>query len=161
MSLTSKILGIRPAWSDDPAPEVVIRPSGSVSSRRPYPVARNDRFVPTPVNRPALAPENVGEGNDIYREPGEDESEIAWGIKRIRNIGGGAQVLVEQEEGDLDNKLRSHRPEPGNLVSVTMNDEEVLHGTTGTTSFASINIDGIWIEGPTVRAAPVTAAEVR
>lgn len=147
MTATERLLSATPAWQADPPPEVVIRHrSGSVSSRRPYPVAKNDPFVPNRAFVPGFDLEGVGEGNDVYLEPDEDaeagSEEAKNRIKRIRNIGGGSQVLVEQEEDDLENKLRSLRPKPGNLLSVEQLGETVDFGTTGVTGGAQINIDG-------------------
>ena len=147
-TVASRLMGVMPAWAADPAPEVVIRHrSGSISSRRAYPVAKNDPFVPRNLLRPGFALEGVGTGNDVFLDPDDDAEagspESKNRIKRLRNVGGGALVLVEQADGDLDNELRSIKPKAGTLVTVDQNGEELDVGTAGATSFVSINIDGL------------------
>lgn len=147
-TVASRLMGAMPAWQADPPPEVVIRHrSGSISSRRAYPVAKNDPFVPRMVQKPGLTLEGVGEGNDVYLEPEDDAAagseEAKHRVKRIRNIGGGSQVLKEQAEGDLDNELRSVKAKADTLVTVSQNDEEIEVGTAGATNFIGINIDGL------------------
>ena len=118
-----------------------------MSSRRAYPVAKNDPFVPRITPKPGFTLLGVGEGNDVYLEPDEDAEvgteSAKHRIKRIRNIGGGANVLKEQEEKDLDNELRSVKAAPGTLITTTETDEEVEVGTAGATNFVNINIDGL------------------
>lgn len=147
MTATERLMGAAPAWQADPPPEVVIRHrSGSVSSRRPYPVAKNDPFVPRLIQRPGFDLDGVGTGNDVYLEPDEDAEsgspESKDRIKRIRNVGAGAQTLIEQQDGDLDNKLRTLKAAAGALLSVTQNLEENEVDSTGVTGGIAINIDG-------------------
>jgi hypothetical protein len=147
MSAIERMRGTAPAWKDDPAPEVLIRNrSGSVSSRRPYPVAQNQRFVPPRSRENFVDLISVGEGNDVYLEPEEDvdplSEEAKNRIKRIKNVGGGAQVLVEQAPLDLDNELRTLKPNEGSLVTVEQEDEEIKIGTNGADGLIDINIDG-------------------
>lgn len=136
-----------PAWKDAPSDPVVIRHrSGSVSSRRAYPTATNPRFVPNRTPESTFEMISVGEGNDVYLPPDEQvdplSEEAKNRIKRIKNIGGAAQVLIEQEEGDLDNELRTIKANPSALLSVTEKDETIEVDSTGTTSTILINIDG-------------------
>lgn len=147
-TVASRLLGAMPAWAADPAPDVVIRHrSGSISSRRAYPIAKNDPFIPRTIQKPGFALEGVGEGNDVYLEPEDDaeagSDEAKNRVKRLRNIGGGSQVLKEQTEGDLDNELRSVKAKADTLVTVSQNDEEIEVGTAGATNFVNINIDGL------------------
>ena len=146
-TVKDRLAGAAPAWQADPPPEVVIRHrSGSVSARRAYPVAKNDPFVPNRPITKGFSLIGVGEGNDVYLDPDEDvdplSEEAKNRIKRIRNIGGGAQVLKEQAEGDLDNELRSIKPNEGSLVTVEQEDEEIKVGTNGADNLVEINIDG-------------------
>lgn len=132
-----------PAWKDTPSDPVVIRHrSGSVSSRRAYPTATNPRFVPNRTPESTFEMISVGEGNDVYLPPDEQvdplSEEAKNRIKRIRNIGGGVQVLIEQEEGDLDNELRTLKSAAGALLSVTQKDEENEIDSTGVTAFADL-----------------------
>lgn len=148
MTATERLMAATPAWSADPPPEVVIRHrSGSVSSRRAYPVAKNDPFVPRMVQRPEFALEGVGEGNDVYLDPDEDaeggSEEAKNRVKRLRNSGEGAPVLVEQAEGDLDNELRGVKAKSGTLVTVEQNGKALDVGSAGATSFSNINIGGL------------------
>lgn len=141
MTATERLMGATPAWAADPAPEVIMRHrSGSVSSRRAYPVARND---PPPNRNPSLLKTEligVGSGNDVYLEPDSDEPKHR--IKRIKNAGTGANVLVDQGDGDLENRLRSVKEKSGTLLTVEQTGEEVLVGSDGATGSVEINIGG-------------------
>jgi len=141
MTALERLRGVMPAWSADPAPEVLIRSRGGLAPRRSYPVAQNDRFVPrtTSVGED-LVLENIGEGNDILTE-GEEEG-VLDRAKRLKNVGGGAAVLVEQEVGDEENKLRSIRARPGAGVTVEEQDEDIMVATVGAGGSANFNIDG-------------------
>jgi hypothetical protein len=147
MSLLERLTSAKPAWSEDPAPEVLIRSrSGSVSSRRPYPAARNDRFIPAaPILGNDVEIENVGEGNVILIGP-DDPGGGGGSVHRIKRIksteGAGAAVLVEQEEGDEENKLRTIQGKPGGGVVVEQQDDEIHIGTQGADGTANFNIDG-------------------
>lgn len=148
MTATERLMGATPAWQADPPPEVVIRHrSGSVSSRRPYPAARNDRFIPNRPLVPGFSLTGVGEGNDVFLDPDPDaeagSEEARNRIKRLKNVGAGVETLVDQQEGDTENKLRTTIVSPGALLSLTQMPEENELDSTGVSSTAQINIDGI------------------
>lgn len=163
-TVTNRLLGTMPAWAADPAPEVIMRHrSGSVSSRRPYPVAKNDPFVPRMLLRPEFTLEGVGEGNDVYLEPEDDAApgseEAKHRVKRLRNIGEGSRVLKQQADGDLDNELRSVKESPGSQISVTESAEELLIRGTGVSGSTQINIGGILSFGADGMATVVLEGE--
>jgi hypothetical protein len=147
MTLAERFRGAGPAWRQGGSPPVLIRHrSGSVSSRRAYPVAKNPRFVPPRSFENFTDLMSVGEGNDVYLEPEEgvdpESDEAKDRIKRIRNIGEGAEVLKDQEEDDLENKLRTIKEAPSAQIEVIQQDEEIHIRGTGTSGTAQINIGG-------------------
>lgn len=151
MTLAERFPIAEPGWKQDVAQPVIIRNrSGSVSSRRPYPVSKNPRFIPPRSHENFTDIIGVGEGNDIYLEPdadAESESEESKDrIKRIKNVGDGAEVLVAQDleaiPPEATNKLRSIKAAAGALLSVTQKEEVNEVDSTGVDGSIAINITG-------------------
>jgi len=152
MSTADQLKAAFPVWQSDPAQPVVIRHrSGSVSSRKAYPASQRPRFVPPRSHENYTELLSVGEGNDVYLDPEEEvdplSEEAKNRVRRIRNVGGGAGVLVEDDpeaEGErkLQNELRTIKANPSALLSVTEKDETIEVDSIGPTSTILINIDG-------------------
>lgn len=152
MSAAEQLKEAFPVWRSDPSQPVVIRHrSGSVSSRKAYPASQRPRFVPPRSHENYTELLSVGEGNDVYLDPEEEvdplSEESKNRVRRIRNVGEGAGVLVEDDpeaEGErkLQNELRTIKANQSALLSVTEKDETIEVDSTGTTKAILINIDG-------------------
>ena len=146
-SAADRLKRIEPGWMTSEPAEVMIRHrSGSVSSRRAYPVAHNGPFVPHNLKGKGFALESVGIGNDVYLEPDEDakagSEEAKHRVKRLKNVGAAAQLLVEQDEGDLTNELRTVQAKAGALLEVVQENETLDIDSTGVTGDITIGADG-------------------
>jgi len=166
MSLSDQFKGAAPSWKTGNAEAVLIRHrSGSVSSRRAYPVARNQRFVPPRGFENFTDIVSVGEGNDVHIEPAEDadpaSDEAKDRVKRLKNVGGGIDILKDQEDGDLENRLRSVKEAPDSQISVTQSEDgdEVHIRGTGTSGTTQINIGGFLSFGANGMATTVLEGE--
>jgi hypothetical protein len=141
MSAIERLRSATPAWSSDPAPEAIIRTRGAPPARRSYPVARNDRFIPTSSRGDGGADlENVGDGNDILIE--DDRGNLTR-VRRLKNVGDGNNILVDQQTGDEENKLRSLKVKAEHSITIEEMEEGLEFGTDGATApSTAINIDG-------------------
>lgn len=151
-STADRLKRAEPGWQTAKPSDVIIRNrSGSVSSRRAYPVAHNGPFVPHNLRRKGFSLIGVGDGNDVYLEPEEDAEagtdQARDRIKRIKNVGGAAEVLVVQDleaiPAEITNKLRTLRPKAGTLVTITQEDETLDIGTDGVTGTIVVGAGGL------------------